>query len=419
MTSSGTNNRARGFTLLEVLISVVVLAFGLLGVVAVFPAVIDLQRRAQDAVIGGASAASAEAVLRATLFDSTSLDWAVEFESENLPRQERFPVRSILTDDLYLCTDGAISNAETLRVDYLWETDWSWNRLNGGGLASALVEDGVLVLGSARSTVPGWTTLPSPNEVPLNGFLPPVEFTLADRLLPDAASGAPPRYVWDMVVRRVDNGLGAPRNDSYVARDVPISRVRDLPVEIAIFVRPIDRGIRVPVGLTLREVLSGFRIDGNGQVVELDENQRSFPVSVKADLVTPRPGVRLDAAEAPLYSAPIAMRVLQPRRPVFPGQPADATTTSLLRLDRLIPEDDGRTDGDRTQRAAAMRQALAQVGQLFVDNLGVVHRVTRVTDDGVIEVDPPISDPGSTRGRVQQIVFTPQVPADIRVIRTR
>lgn len=409
-------NPARAFTLLEILISVVVLAFGLLGIVAVFPAVIDVQRRAQDAVIGGSSSSSAEAVIGAALLDNASLDWVdwrrveLQYPNADFGIQDRFPAAETLTRDQYLSSIGEDTAAGTVRLDFRWETDWDWPRTGSINPREELLNEGVVYLG--QGTPAPAAGLPIPPGL-LDAGLPVVPFTAGDRLLPDAASGAAPRYVWDVVIRRVDSGIGSrvTTNPEDPTRDVPVALVSQLPVEMAIFVRPIDRGIRVPAGLTLREVLTGRLADPpDGTTGELDDGVRRFPVAASAtDLALRTPGAAAQASAR--YSPPIAATFSA--RPPLGGVPNTAASDMILL-------DDLRFAGTQfTVTPINGRRALAQVGQLFVDDLGTVHRVTGLveTDNGesvtAVEIDPPL-DPLAT-----QIVYTPQVPADVRVVRTR
>jgi hypothetical protein len=407
--------RSRAFTLLEILISVVVLAFGLLGIVAVFPAVIDVQRRAQDAVIGGSSSSSAEAVIGASLLGNESLDWVdwrrveLQYPNADFGVQDRFPAAEALTRDQYLSSIGEDTSAGTVRLDFRWEPDWEWPRTGNISPREALLNEGDLYLGQGTPVPVGGIPVPPGLQ---DAGLPALLYSAGDRLLPDAASGAAPRYVWDAVIRRVDGGIGTrvSTDPADATRDVPVALVSQLPVEMAIFVRPIDRGIRVPAGLTLREVLTGRLADPPGGTTgEIARGARRFPVAASAsDLALRTPGAGAEAGAR--YSPPIAATFAE-RPPLDPGAPNPGEIFLA----------DLRFNGTQFMvNPVTGRRALAQVGQLFVDDLGTVHRVTGLiegggNDDGVtaVEIDPPL-DPLAT-----QIVYTPQVPADVRVVRTR
>ena len=274
------NQRAastRGFTLIEVLIAIVVLAFGLLGIVAVFPAVIDVQRRAQDAVLGGALAASAEAELRGSIFETDSrswISWKVGDDNEGTPeiaQAARFDPTGVFRFDQYFSSEGrALGLTPASRVDFLWETDWTWRGQEAATLTELRTE-GTLRLGGGLG-MNGFPRLP----VVGDAFIETTSdddspgIGIGERLLPGDGSESPPRYIWDVVVRRVDAGIGEIRPDGR-SRDVTSADLPRLPIEVAVFVRPIDRGIRVPPGLTLRDVLRGYSIDENGAQQELDE----------------------------------------------------------------------------------------------------------------------------------------------------
>lgn len=401
------NRTHRGFTLLEVLIAVVVLAFGLLGIVAVFPAVIDVQRRAQDAVLGGSLAASAEALVEASVLDSQTLDW-FDWDSDTAIGR-RFPVRELLTNDQSISTtqvfvsgDPSVPSIATL--DFLWdalEVDGEGNLVVGGGEAAA----------PFRFQTDGVT--PESNQA-----LPEITFPVGQRLLPDEASGGTPRYVWDVLARRVDIGIGEALEEDRSLVEVPLERLREFPIELMVIVRPIDRGIRVPAGLSLRDVLRGYRLEqqASGAInrVQLPDASRRFPVgAANNDATSPRPGSGLEDNRLQ-YSIPVPIPA---GRNLSPDFEASGGTRLDITRDISIQR---RINGAAFSLPTA-RRALSQVGQRFVSDAGIVHTVTRVfepdlTQDGsstIIEVSPPLSTD------FRQIVLTPQVPADIRVIRTR
>ncbi|MEL6797166.1 MAG: prepilin-type N-terminal cleavage/methylation domain-containing protein [Planctomycetota bacterium] len=395
-----------GFTLLEVLIAVVVLAFGLLGVVAVFPAVIDVQRRSQDAVLGGSLAASAEALLGSSILESETVDW-FDWDSLTAAEVRRFPPREALSNSRAISVVGIQQGSAPGQPDVA-TLDFQWDALD-------VDENGDLVLGGEQAAVPFQLNAMG---VPLaNQTLPEISFPVAQRLLPDEASGDTPRYVWDLLARRVDIGIGVALDDERSEVEVPVIRLPEFPIELMVIVRPVDRGIRVPVGFTLRDTLRGYRIEQepSGAIVrdDLTDAERRFPVSVlDGDLATPQPGARLSDPSRyslPIFGRPVGQRADQPDSEFVFG---DGPKQVDFRLRRPG------TPPVFVNTRNAQRE-FAKVGQIFVSDRGIVHRVTRVStdadDDGVVRVafEPPIT-PGW-----RQIVFTPQVPADIRVIRTR
>ncbi len=399
----------RAFTLLEILISVVVLAIGLVGVVAIFPAVIDLQRRAQDVVIGTAAATSAEAQLVGTFVENRSLnwiDWSSEYSQSDLTQITRFPVFDILRRDVGISVrDARVPvGASDYVYDFLWDANWEWERQDNEDANDVLLDTGDLVLGGGVASDAIYQN---------NRTLPTRTMTLGDRLLPDAASGADPRYVYDIIVRRVDAGIGnVPRGDrrTYEKR-IPADRLNELPLQIAVFVRRVDRNIRVPMGVSLREALTGVRDDpqDNSQIAARD---RRLPLAVN-----PQDLARIIPNGKPgdqLYSKPIA---------------------ALLRADTILQSSPQpgvwdlfdpttlRHVGNGTNSDSATTR-LTQVGQMFVDNTGVVRQVKAIVKkqiDGVdrelMQIDPHF--PTNSLDEFRQIVFTPQPPVGIRVLTTR
>jgi hypothetical protein len=214
----------------------------------------------------------------------------------------------------------------------------------------------------------------------------PVSLEVADRLWPPRNStGTTPQFVWDFIARRMHRAAGEPER-----------------IQLAVFVRRLDPNIRVPAGLTLYEVVSGYEIGTYNPVAAVD---RRLPVAV-----TPGGGVTGGLPSlngVGNYAAPLVMDLeddcLDPARP-----------------DRL------RT---RPGSVTTVEFSLAtQVGQKWADNLGNVYTVRGMdprdpTGEWVL-IEPPvpswvrdIQDPNSTDDTtIRQVAFVPQIPAAVSVI---
>ncbi|MBK7405164.1 MAG: prepilin-type N-terminal cleavage/methylation domain-containing protein [Phycisphaerales bacterium] len=205
----------RGFSLVEVLVAVLVLALGLLGLGAVFPMVVRQQRLATETTLGLSAMNAAERVL---------------FNNDNFKLGGR--------------------GWAALR-DYAIQADG----LNGNWVAvEADIKDGSYVLPDPAG---------GPDIIlPLSQRLFPLPFTTQDQ----------PRFVWDLGVRFIPDPLD-PGN-------------AEQPIMVAMYLRPIDPGIRpglykdVATGDMLPYSLVNSLV-GTSPVIALKD--RRNPVSVDSD----------------------------------------------------------------------------------------------------------------------------------------
>jgi len=422
----------RGFSLIEVLISVLVLGIGLLGLAAVFPVVITQQRAASDVILGGVAS---EAIRNQILANPDiaqellSQDGLVDTDEQNLDGDSvpnELPgddqpddndgdgVPDDFDDAYVVGTDepifGTGENITTppgrynLRTgySYLWEADWEWGdgalgsdaRTPASYLTDYRNDGGVRYrdpLERERANVPEGVP-----DLPVGGRLFPRPFSVSGERLDG------PQFVWDFVPRRTPSGS----------------------VQFAVFVRRIDTGIRVPEGETLSSLLTD----------EPGDPDAIHPVGVDGDGLPTRNGTGDYAVPLMAPAFPVPSADYRGSREYNASPRIDA----LLDAVRIDVSGSG-SDTELATAGAAQIGLLAEVGQRFVDNLGVVREVIEVLDvDGDVvdlRVRPALSlgallpsygtlaslnneeiREAARAGKLRQIVFTPHAPVDVFVM---
>lgn len=206
-------SRSRAFSLVEVLISIVVLALGLVGLAAVFPVVVQQQRSVSDSIQGASVERSAEGLLRGNA--------ALSVRANPLDTSSSSIWRELAAEEV---SSTVWSPAGT------WDTGLFVNSLAnaGRGLNILSTTGDIFIIASS-------TELTS---IPTRERLNPAPFT----------SRTEPRFVWDIAARRVEiRRLGIRRLDG-ATRILTVDRARDDrgddSIQIATFVRRIDGNIR-------------------------------------------------------------------------------------------------------------------------------------------------------------------------------
>lgn len=468
----------RGFSLIEVLIAVVVLAIGLLGLGMVFPVVVRQQRVAQDSILGFSAAESAAVEILnrgagrdCTIvldFNKTTFPTTVDFNWKNplpiwpAPDDVRTGALSVTLDSIDSAASSVqsalernfnnldskkrprtvfgVGNVSVVRASNdpgnksllvtftgdLSQRDVSMDAKIGGteidsylftlpdkrssitSVAGAMwdraldlgseVQSGERVLktswfdpktanGFSINTSNGAMVIRNPTDTGIGE----VQLAVADRLSPAPFTGTP-QFVSDFWMRRSG----------------------ETQMQAVVFTRRVDAGIRVPAGGNdpkIKWTLSNVLTSTPNAFATSYPNARRVPVAVDQ---RGRPTLTgADETGKPNYATFQLTELKRTRTAV--GQP--------------LPSYLDFTDGLATSNPAAF-QALRQPGQKLVDAFGGVNTVVRSDDTqpaGRVRVllESPISRelfaaieqlPGTGGGAPQYVLYTPQVPAGVRVV---
>lgn len=361
--------RRSGFSLIEVLISIVVLALGLLGLAAVFPVVISQQRQASDAVQGVSLERSVEDFLRGNVMLNDRPD----------PTQP-------------LSNPVNRRGWTVLLAEPLWSNKGEW-------YVPDLATDPNAAVGMRVEPLSGWMFLGEGG-----GLTLPVP--LGERLSPAGlTSGSDPRFVWDMAARRVKGGAPAASSSG------DHEKWADDSIQVSVFIRRIDSAIRLSGASNLSEAFGLVPLSMPATAA------RRVPVAIDARGRPTMDG--FGGANQPVYSP------IRSFSYAFPAPEELGETELPSEVGVIIPDVAAAFDD--------ARPFVAQVGQKFVDQRGQVHTVVEVYKSSFVandpfgrtdlrlRVSPPVpstmlDDAEQMNNQGLRMLYTPQSPAAVTVL---
>lgn len=438
----------RAFSLIEILVSILILSLGLLGLGALFPVVIREQRMATDSVVGTIASNNLRSMISADFADGARVRYTQRQGAGGVEVEAAYFGLATLLAGGYpqnATTDFAGAAGFSLgQRNGLWEPRWDWQRSGanqwgkfagsdfagraGGSISfndQRQQNAAFVAFGNLGENIANWETpfqFNAPAGAGTNGLLPgstakrrvvPIEsLTIAERFGPASAVGEEtPTMVWDMVARRVARG----EFNATLGMNRP--SIQD-DLQVAVFVRRIDQGIRLEPGATLRGALLNTEVGGSSRGV--------VPIGADSEGRATLDGT--DGAGGANYSWPLEAQARNARQNLGDGGVFDFND-DLSRVPAGTSEHEWRQWLENVDVETVAGEAMAQVGQKLIDNLGNVYTVERVEASvaGVVagakrirlNPAPAMNDirrDNNQNRRIRQFIFTAQVPVTAMVV---
>lgn len=363
-----------GFTLIEVLIAILILALGLLGLGAVFPVVISQQRDAVQTVDGESVASMAASIVRSS---TETIDFTPWFN----PAHDMGKHNSGDTFSTYEWIVGPLEPYNDYQQRPGFVND------NHGPPSFDGSQDGYWYTELALLDTPPTTAATLSHAL-----------SVADRLFPQPFSGQDPKYVWDIVVRRE-----------------PISGRP----QVGIFIRQIDSRISVPKDQTLSDVLVL-------RAASPSANSPSLPVALDKNTGRPVVDNAGDNNDNIVYAAPQTLQVQvvedhldwlifeDAGNPFIDTSIGFATQPGQKLLDN--------TGTVRTVLGLAtgpdsdiLNTRIVRVDPPFKPSQAAVDAASYGEDENN-PLNDALNDDAQRASWVRQVVFTPRTPVAIRVV---